>query len=300
MRPDEQRKHLREAYRALLRPLIRILIRSGVTATEATDLVKLAYVDAARSDEFQLAGRQSSDTRVAILTGLTRKEIKRLRDERDSNGLGTNLSRIGRLIAAWNQDPDFTGPYGLPLAIPFSSPKGSSEPSFAELVDRHAPDIAAKEMLEELVRTGLAGVDDDGLIRNSGRTYIPSNLDPAAIERLGRIVGRLANTLDFNNEIQEADLKRFERDVTTDVGLSESQYRQFRIYLKSKCQELLVTIDNWLANQEGRFKTELERTSGAQRKITTGIGIFHFLEEDESSGGFEQAGSKALEDKNED
>jgi hypothetical protein len=268
-----------------------------VTAIEATDLVKLAYVDAARSEEFQLTGRRSSDTRLAILTGLTRREIKRLRDEEGAFDSGTNLSRIGRLIAAWNQDPGFTGPYGLPLAIPFDAPRGSADPSFLELVKRHAPDIAPKEMLEELIRIGLAHVDDDGLIRNSGRTYIPSNVDPAAIERLGKIVGRLANTLDFNNEVQEVDLKRFERDVTTDVGLTESQYRQFRIYLKSKCQELLVTIDNWLASQEGRFKPDLDERRLPERKITTGIGIFHFVEE--SAGDLELSKRDTLEEEDE-
>jgi hypothetical protein len=258
--------------------------------------VKLAYVDAAKADEFRLVGRRVSDTRIAILTGLTRKEIRRLRDQKSALESGTNLSRIGRLIAAWNQDPEFTGPYGLPLAIPFKSRAGSAEPSFARLVDRHAPDISPKEMLEELDRTGLAHVDDDGLIRNSGRTYIPSNLDPATVERLGKIVSRLSNTLDFNNEVQDTDLKRFERDVTTDVGLTESQYRQFRIYLKGKCQELLVTIDNWLANQEGRFKPGSAGPS--EKKITTGIGIFHFVEE-ESSGDFDLLQEDTIEDENE-
>ena len=46
MGPGRLREQLREAYRRLLNPLIRILIRNGVTATEATDLVRRAYVDA--------------------------------------------------------------------------------------------------------------------------------------------------------------------------------------------------------------------------------------------------------------
>jgi len=281
MGPGRLREQLREAYRRLLNPLIRILIRNGVTATEATDLVRRAYVDAATSEEFRLPGRRTSDSRIAILTGLTRKEVHKLRTESGESDSETNLSRIGRLIAAWNQDPEFTGPYGLPLAVKFQDRSGGEAPSFTELCRRHCPDFSPRAMLDELLRTGLAHIDDDGLIRNSGRTYIPSKLDPAAIERLGRIVGRLANTLDFNNQVEESSFGRYEREVTTDIGLTEEQYRQFNVYLRARCQELLETLDNWLATQEGRLNVIAEDADNVTRKklIMTGIGVFHFLDE---------------------
>jgi hypothetical protein len=280
MRPEKLRANLKEAYRRLFNPLIRILIRNGVTATETTDLVRRAYVEAATSEEFRLRGRRISDTRIAILTGLSRKEVHKLRSEPGETESISNLSRIGRLIAAWNQDSDFTGPYGLPLGIPFDDRPGSEEPSFKELVRRHSGDMSPRAMLDELLRTGLAHVDELGLIRNSGRTYIPSKLDPAAIERLGKIVGRLANTLDFNNQVEESASGRYERDVTTDIGLTDEQYRQFNIYLRAKCQQLLETIDNWLAQQEGRLSPQSEPDRFPKRKLITGIGLFHFLDED--------------------
>lgn len=280
MRPEKLRANLKEAYRRLFNPLIRILIRNGVTATETTDLVRRAYVDAATSEEFRLRGRRISDTRIAILTGLSRKEVHKLRSEPGETESISNLSRIGRLIAAWNQDPDFTGPYGLPLGIPFDDQPGSDAPSFKELVRRHSGDMSPRAMLDELVRTELANVDEEGLIRNSGRTYIPSKLDPAAIERLGTIVERLANTLDFNNQVDDANSGRYERTVTTDIGLTEDQYRQFNVYLRAKCQQLLETIDNWLATQEGRLSAYADRERLPKKRLITGIGVFHFLDEE--------------------
>jgi len=116
MGPDDLRQQLRKAYRRLLNPLVRILIRNGVSATETAELIRQVFVDAATSEEFQFPGRRLSDTRVAILTGLSRKEVHRLRNRSDSDKARTNLSRVARVIAGWNQDPDFTGPYGLPLA----------------------------------------------------------------------------------------------------------------------------------------------------------------------------------------
>jgi hypothetical protein len=256
------------------------LIRYGVTATEATTLLRRAYIDAATAAEFRLPGKRISDMRVALLTGLTRTEVKKLRDDSGETDSTTNLSRIVRLVAAWSQDPDFTGPYGLPVAIRFENPPGSPALSFTELVRRHSPDVTPRAMLDELLRTGLAHIDDDGLIRSSGRTYIPSKLDPAAIEHLGRTVTRLADTLDFNNLTTEPSQRRYERTVTTDIGLTEEQYRQFNVYLRTKCQQLLETVDNWLATQEDRLNAYKAPERSQVKRIITGIGVYHFLDKD--------------------
>jgi hypothetical protein len=133
-------------------------------------------------------------------------------------------------------------------------------------------------MLDELVRTGLAEVDGEGRIRNTGRTYIPSQLDPAAIEQLGKVVGRVADTLDFNNRREPGRPKRFERQVATDIGLTEEQYEHFTVYLRQKCQQLLETLDDWLAMQEGRIgPAKKERLP--KKKLITGVGVYHFLDQ---------------------
>ncbi len=280
MGPEELREQLVKAYRRLLNPLIRILVRNGVTATEICELVRQVFVDAATSEEFQLPGRRLSDTRVAILTGLSRKEVYRLRhkDKKTSERPGLSMSRVGRVISGWNQDSDFTGPYGLPLALPFEDDPTVDAPSFCELVRRHSGDMAPRAMLDELLRTGLAETDADGFISNTGRTYIPSKLDPAAVEHLGMVVARVADTLDFNNQAEDPRLGRMERHVVTDIGLTEDQYNQFNIYLRQKCQQLLETIDNWLAMQEGRVG-ERRQERLPKKKLITGIGIYHFLDQ---------------------
>jgi hypothetical protein len=273
------REQLGKAYRRLLHPLVRILIRNGVTAPEAGELLRQVYVDAAGSDEFHLPGRRLSDTRVAILTGLSRKEVHRLRNVSDGGKFVSNFSRVARVIAGWNQDPQFTGPYGLPLAILFDDDSGSDAPSFCELVRRYSGDMAPRAMLDELLRTGLAEIDVDGRIRNTGRTYIPNQLDPAAIEHLGKVVGRFTDTLDFNNSREPGRKKRFERHVQTDIGLTEEQYEHFSVYLRQKCQQLLETLDDWLAMQEGRIGPVKKPERLPKRKVITGVGVFHFLDQ---------------------
>ena len=278
MKPEQLREQLKTAYRRLLNPLIRILIRNGVTAMETCELVRKVFVDVATTGEFQLPGRRLSDTRIAILTGLSRKEVYQLRHEKSSPKAGANRSRVMRVVTAWNQDPDFTGPYGLPLVIPFEADPGVTPPSFSELVRRHSGDMAPRAMLDELLRTGLAVMDDHGLIRNMGRTYIPTKLDPAAIERLGKVIARIADTLDFNNQVAESRDGRYERHVETDIGLTEEQSEQFNIYLRKKCQQLLETLDNWLAMQEGRVGTERQERL-PEKRLIAGVGIYHFLDQ---------------------
>ncbi len=277
---DDTLEHLRKAYRRLLYPLVKILIRNGITAVETGELLRQVFVDAAMSEEFQVSGRRISDTRVAILTGLSRKEVHRLRRGGMNVRSKTNLNRVIRVISGWNQDPDFTGPYGVPLALPFEDDPDSDASSFTELVRRYSGDMAPRAMLDELLRTGLAEMDGDDRITNTGRAYIPTKLNPAAIEELGRVVSRLADTLDFNNQVESSKLGRFERQVVTDIGLTEEQYRQFNVYLRAKCQEFLETVDNWLAVQEGRVDVRERREELEPReKLITGIGVFHFLDQ---------------------
>jgi hypothetical protein len=281
MRPEDLRQQLKKAYRRLLNPLVRILIRSGITAPETCELVRLVYVDVATAGDFDVARQGQAETRTAILTGLSRKEVSRLRAEGATVTTGTNLSQIGRLIAGWNQDPDFTGPYGLPLAVPFEDDPAVDAPSFCELVKRHSSDMVPRAMLDELLRTGLAQIDDDGLIRNTGRTYIPSKLDPEAIERLGSVMARIADTLDLNNQVDDPQFGRMERHVITDIGLTDEQYEQFNHYLRQKSQQLLETLDNWIGMQEGRIGKRGERLPppDPKGKRITGVGIYHFLDQ---------------------
>lgn len=278
MGPDDIREHLRRAYRRLLHPLVRILIRNGVTAPEVEEWVRQVFVDAAMTDEFQLPGRRLSDTRLAILTGLSRKEVHRLRTGQRRDQGESKLSRVGRVLAGWTQDPEFTGPYGLPLALPFDDDPSADAPSFSELVRRYSGDMAPRAMLDELLRTGLAQVDDDGLVKNTGRTYIPSNLDPAGIEQVGRSFARLGDTIDYNNQV-EAHARRFQRFVVTDFGLTEEQYQQFTVYLGQKCQQLLETLDNWIGMQEGRKAGSERHERLPKRKIMTGVAIYHFVDQ---------------------
>ena len=68
------------AYKRLLRPLVRILIRNSVSFAEFSEIAKDVYVEVAARD-FRLPEKNMTQGRIAILTGLTRKEVNRLLDD---------------------------------------------------------------------------------------------------------------------------------------------------------------------------------------------------------------------------
>ena len=163
------------AYRRFMAPLVRILIRNGISFNEFADELRGVYVDVAASD-FPIEGRSPSGTRVAILTGLTRKEVKRQLERSagvKSESLPPDVHRVTRVLDGWHKDPDFTGPYSLPLEVFFDKPNGET-PSFSELVRRHSGDMSARAMLDELLRIDAVEQLPDGTLERLYLGFIGS------------------------------------------------------------------------------------------------------------------------------
>lgn len=123
-------KALAVAVTMLLKPLVHILLRNGVSYGDFAEMAKMAYVDVA-SDEFR-NGRPMTISRIAALTGLTRKEAKRLHElDRDSNAESYGrYNRAIRVISGWLNDVEFQDKKGLPSVLPM---EGQSR-SFSALV----------------------------------------------------------------------------------------------------------------------------------------------------------------------
>ena len=64
--------------RLLLRPIVRVLLRGGVPFREFSEVAKFTYVEIA-TNEFGIRGRPTNVSRTAILTGLNRRDVARIR-----------------------------------------------------------------------------------------------------------------------------------------------------------------------------------------------------------------------------
>ena len=265
-------KHLQALSAAvlrLLRPLVRILLRNGVSYSTFADLAKWIYVDVAMQ-EFGVEGRKQSISRAAIITGLSRKEVSRVRQLPKPDDLGSSerYNRAARVIAGWRRDPDFLDDKRQPAVLPITD----DGPSVNELVKRYSGDVPARAILDELIRVGAVEQLDKGHFRLLVRAYIPEGSEIDKLNILGTDVGYLISTIDHNMQHDNSRLL-FQRKVAYD-NLPDEVLPDFRVLSAKKAQTLLEKLDRWLAQRDRDVTPSVEGSGRNQ----AGIGIYYFEE----------------------
>lgn len=268
------REHLRLAVRMMLKPLVKLLISQGVSHGDFSDAAKDVYVEVAIR-HFERS-KKLNQSRVAILTGLTRKEVKNVIDRSMSaEPHNKNYSRPSRVLAGWHSDPKYIGPYGVPLEVPYES-SGADGPSFTALVRTYSGDMAPRPMLKELIRVGAVVELENKTYKAVRRDFEAAALSPELVERLGKVGHYFFSTAAANIEKKEQGSGNFDRRVYTEEGLSPESIREFDTYMKRRGQEFLEEVDNWYVTMEKKDK-------GMPDRRNTGICMVHYIvnEEDE-------------------
>ncbi len=270
---DSVKQTLLAAYRDLMGPLVRILLRQGISFGEFSEVAKAVYVEVALKD-FKVSGRKATRTRVAVMTGLTRKEVKRVLDEaaKERYELKTSFNRLTRVLVGWHTDPDFTGPYGMPLELQYETAV-ANEPTFSELVKRHSGDMSPRSIVDELIRVSAVTETDAGWYRVLRRDYIPEALGVHNFERTGSVIRNFVNTIDFNMTKSAPGKGRLERLAVADDGIRKEDIPKFDLYLRERCQALLEEIDNWLT------KLPTPDPKKGDEVVRTGVGVYHYTNE---------------------
>lgn len=262
---DQQVRKLIQSY---CKPLIYILLENGISAKQLIDVAKDCYVNVA-SSEFGLRGRAANISRISIMTGISRKEVKKYRERArpDSELAPSSASPIGRILAAWHNDPEFVDSQGIPKSLTYDGEKNS----FSSLSRKYIGDIPASALLRELERNQLVEEDDEGRIRPLEQTFIPKQMDHRSLERLGEVVGELGGTV--LNNLRNQNGKRFERRVLSG-NISSDEAHIFHNLVQKQGNKFLEFLESWLYEQ-GLSDVEL-KDSGSRR---AGVGVY-FFEED--------------------
>ncbi|MFK7913784.1 MAG: DUF6502 family protein [Pseudomonadales bacterium] len=254
----ETKSEMVRALRTLLRPIVRLQIACGLNARDFVEILKSVYVEVA-SSEYGKRGRKANMSRVAVLTGLTRREVARLRNvnEHDPLQLQDPMVPVGRVLSAWHQERRYLDVDGQPRPLA----RGTE---FLELINQCRGDIPATAVIKELEAAGSIRIDG-GLVRAISRYFLPVPMDSGSIERLGRVLADVGSTITHNMLATEEMDSRFEgRAVHERVSLGSSD--AFRNYLDRRGQELLVEMDDWLHDHG-----ETSESDSVQRM---GVGIY--------------------------
>ena len=170
--PGQPRAAVVAALRRVLRPLVRLLVSQGITFPYLSDLLKSVYVETAAS-EFTVGGKLATDSRLTLLTGVHRKDIRRLRRETPVDAEPTHAMTLGtQIVARWLGDPAYHDRNGEPRALPRTPSRGGTE-SFAALVEKVSKNVRPRSVLDELVRLGVVEVGQDDVVRLVTRGFIP-------------------------------------------------------------------------------------------------------------------------------
>lgn len=260
-------KTLTVAVIRILQPLVRILLRNGVSFGTFSDIVKWVYVDTA-ANEFGIANRKQTISRISVITGLSRKEVKRVKEKTRpaDTAIAEQYNRAARVITAWRRERPYADQKGNPLDLPIAG----DGPTFAGLVRRFSGDLPYRAVLDELVNAGAVEITQNDQVRLLSDSYLSGNDDKMKLHILGTDTGSLIETIDHN--LQADELQRFfQRKVQYD-NLPEEALPVFQTMAAESAQSLLEDLDRWLARHDRDTNPKSQGTG----RHCAGLGIYYF------------------------
>ena len=175
MSQDSSSAALVHALSRLLKPLVRLLMHHQMTFPFFSQLLKSIYLEVA-AEVAQEDGKRVTDSRLSLLSGVHRKDVRRLRQEDDEIVKPeARASSLGaQVVSAWMSDSAYTDDNGDPLVL--SRLAASGEPSFESLVEEIGrQDVRARSLLDELLRLGAVRIDEDDNVHLLAEAFVPSD-----------------------------------------------------------------------------------------------------------------------------
>ena len=271
MQNDIQRQIL-SAFLIALRPLARILLRFGIGFREFAEISKTAFVDVATSD-YGLRGRPTNTSRVAVMTGLTRKEVRRIREKIDGGdqSVVVKTTPLSEILHRWHAESEFLDSSGRPAILPFTGGFGS----FSNLVKRYGGDIPPGAMRTELKRVGAVRELSEGKLEAVNRTIHPQGTQEKLVTALVHAVYPLVSTIAHNVD-PNRDEDIWAQMSTYSQTIRKSDIARLRRISFDRLTEVSESIDDLFM----AYETLHERDNSETDKNTVAVGVFYFEERD--------------------
>lgn len=266
------------ALRRMLRPLVRLMISKGVTLPTLTTILKETFVSVAE-DDFPVKGKRQTDSRINLLTGVHRKDVKRLRAETPAEREMPQAVGLGaQIVSRWVSDPLTTDSENRPIPLPRQDKSGSSL-SFDGLVEGISKDVRPRAVLDEWLRLGVASMDDKDRVVLNRQAFVPEKgFDEKAFYFGRNIHDHLAATT--HNLIGDGN-PRLERSVHYG-GLTDSSVETLAAEAEKVGMDALLAL-----NRLAREKVEADKgKTDANQRFNFGLYFFdqeHSLEEQQGN-----------------
>ena len=162
-----------KALRLLLRPLVKLMLHHQITFPTIAKLLKEVFVEVAESD-YKLEGKPQTDSRINLLTGVHRRDVKKLRNKAFSyeEDQPTSVTLGGQIISCWYADPKYQDENGMPLPLPRLKRNGG-EISFEALVRSINKNIRPRAILDELTRLNIVHICATDNVNLNVDSFVP-------------------------------------------------------------------------------------------------------------------------------
>jgi hypothetical protein len=263
-----------------MRPLVRLMMQNGLTFPVLADLLRRLYVEIA-VDDLLTGDRGRTDSRISLLTGVHRKEIRRLRALMADPGDAPQIVTLaGEIIARWVGSAPFIDGEGRPLPLPrINNPGAGSNPSFDQLVSSVTTDIRARAVLDDLLGHGVVVMDAEDRVQLNAQAFIPR---PGGEEQLFYFARNLHDHVAAAaaNISAPAAPPFLDRSVHYD-RLSSAQVETLREYAREAAMRLLLDV-----NHRARELTAADPQTAptASGRINVGIYVFDEPERPAAAG----------------
>lgn len=207
---------------AILEPLARLMIDHGLQYGQVAEMLKRALVQESTS-QYGVGEREVSDTRVSLLTGVHRKDVRRLRAAPQSTTAPKPVTTIpAAVVARWISDPRFLTIEQAPRPLA-RSPKLAvvGEPDFSTLVAEVSRDVSSRSVLDELVRSGAVVVDPQGQVALTDQAFVPQNSPIEQFDFLASNVGDHLRAAVYNLSPQRTGAPLLEQSVFSEALSAE-------------------------------------------------------------------------------
>jgi hypothetical protein len=271
---DKIKKQILDAFFVVLRPIAKILLRYGIGFREFAEVAKSAFVDVATTDH-GIRGRPTNISRVAVMTGLTRKEVRRIRDQSESgnNTIVLKTTPLSTVLHRWHSEEDYLDRDGRPAVLPFVGETGS----FSSLVKRFGGDIPPGAMRTELKRVGALAEDENGDVRAIRRAVHPKANHENLCASLAHSVYPLISTIAHNTN-PELGEPTWGQLTTFTADICETELPRIRRISLDRLTEIAESFDDVFMAYENMNEGDAD----ARPNRPVAVGVFYFEEREDN------------------
>jgi uncharacterized protein DUF6502 len=263
---------------SILRPIVKLLLQSGISYSEFASVAKAVFVRVA-TDDYKRRGRPANFSQVSAMTGISRKEVSKIRHLGPQERWTPNMeaSPVNTVLHEWHFDRDFSDGAGTPHRLPYEGPI-----SFSTLVSRYAGDIPPGAMRSMLQQAGILDHDSDGLMSVRQKFFYSRQFDEDFVRGLGFSLSSLGSTLvhnatvhrrtDIPNE-RKRELGRLERTVWSE-HMTDREIAKLKAWVDDAAPRFLIEVDELVGKSE---VPKTDRRDVPPRVV--GVGVYYFEED---------------------